>query len=235
MDSNFVMSRNQVRAADRLAIEKYEIPSIVLMENAGRECVDVLLACGVSTTSPVCICCGKGSNGGDGFVMARHLEVRKVPVEVLIFHDPAQSSGDAALNYRILTHLDVPIHRLELPQDEPRLIKHFERASWIVDALLGTGATGAVREPYRTVIGRMNSSQRPIFSVDVPSGLDCDLGDPLDCSVSAKVTATLVALKPGFQSESGRQRVGEVHVVDVGIPRTVVLEAHGKLGVNGLG
>src|SRR5882724_7757046 len=96
---NFI-SREQVRALDRRAIEEYGVPGVVLMENAGRGAAEVLMALGVR--GPVLVCCGKGNNGGDGFVIARHLDNRGVPVRVFLFADPASLTGDAAVHYHIL-------------------------------------------------------------------------------------------------------------------------------------
>jgi NAD(P)H-hydrate epimerase len=159
--------------------------------------------------------------------MARHLEIRGVPVEVLIFHDPQEDSGDAATNFRILRRSDVPIHQLSLPADRVQLEKHLQRASWVVDALLGTGARGPARFPYDLIIDRINAAGRPVFAIDLPSGLDCDLGDPAAHCVRATLTATLVAAKPGFLAPAGKAHVGEVHVLDIGVPRTVLAALHG--------
>lgn len=222
MAEEVVLSREQVRAVDRIAIEEYGIPGIILMENAGRGCADLLIAQGVCPSSPVVICCGKGNNGGDGFVMARHLEVLGIPVEVLIFSPPKELMGDAGTNYQIASRTDIPIHHLVLPDDVAQLEKHLKHASWVVDALLGTGSTGQVRPPYDLVIDKINSSHRPVFSIDVPSGLDCDLGDPVRCCVQATVTGTMVASKPGFRSKTGQKMAGKVHVVEIGVPKTVL-------------
>ncbi|WP_437229328.1 NAD(P)H-hydrate epimerase [Planctomicrobium sp. SH661] len=222
MSHELVLSREQVRAVDRIAIEEFGIPGMLLMENAGRGCADLLIDQGVCTSSPVVICCGKGNNGGDGFVMARHLEIRGVPVEILIFCSPKEFSGDAALNYRIASRTDIPIHQLNLPDDEEQLVKHLDHASWIVDALLGTGTSGGIRPPLDLVVEKINAAGKPVFAIDIPSGLDCDLGDPVSCCVNATVTATMVATKPGFRSKTGVARTGAVHVVEIGIPQTAL-------------
>ena len=101
------LSREQVRAIDRHAIEIYGMPGIVLMENAGRGAVEVLAKLGV--TGKVVICCGKGNNGGDGFVMARHLDIRRIPVHILLFARPEDLTGDAAINYQIAARSGLPI------------------------------------------------------------------------------------------------------------------------------
>jgi NAD(P)H-hydrate epimerase len=227
MSQLMVLSREQARALDRIAIEQFGIPGLILMENAGRGCAELLMQLGVSTTSPVIICCGKGNNGGDGLVMARHLEVQGVPVEVILFHDPERFRGDAAVNYHILRHTDVPVHCLTMPEDLLVLKKHISRASWVVDALLGTGGTGGARPPYDMVIREINEAGLPVLAIDIPSGLDCDLGEADGAIIRAKATAALVAPKPGFRSEQGRQHIGDIHIVHIGVPHTLLVLVRG--------
>ncbi len=134
-----VLTRDQVRQVDRLAIDQYQIPGMVLMENAGRGCVDVL--CRLEIQGPVVICCGRGNNAGDGLVMARHLDLRGYEVRLLFWSDPRHLTGDAARNFHIACQADLPVYY----QDDPEQIDDFLagqlfRAAWIVDALLGTGA-----------------------------------------------------------------------------------------------
>jgi len=228
MQEELVLSREQSRSMDRIAMEEFGIPGIILMENAGRGCADLLIAQGICPSSPVVICCGKGNNAGDGFVMARHLEVQGIPVEVLMFSSPKEFSGDAATNFRIVSRTDIPIHQLNLPEDEAQLCKHLQHASWIVDALLGTGTHGVLREPYKTIIQKINQSGRPVFSIDVPSGLDCDLGSPIDGCVQATLTATMIALKPGFRSSAAKKVTGKIHIVEIGVPRTALAILRGE-------
>ncbi len=227
MFSPIVLSREQVRMIDRIAVEQFGIPSLVLMENAGRSCAEALLSIGVSTTTgPVCICCGKGNNAGDGFVMARHLAAADVPVEILTFFDESEFSPDARTNFRILQRSDIPIHQLSLPHEILQLRRHLYHSSWVVDALLGTGFSGSLRAPYDTIIAEMNDSGRPILSIDLPSGLDCDLGSARSGAVQAHTTISLVALKPGFQSELGKRYAGQVIVGSIGIPHNLISCLH---------
>ena len=109
------LSREQVREVDRRAIEEYGISGLVLMENAGRGCADKLCQLGVS--GPVVICCGRGNNAGDGFVIARHLDLRGCEVRVLLFCDPSDLRGDAAANFSILAKCDVPVHVVSAADD----------------------------------------------------------------------------------------------------------------------
>ena len=159
---------------------------------------DLLIEHGVAGSQLVCVCCGKGNNGGDGFVIARQLAVRRIPVEVLIFEDPETFSGDAATNFQVLKRALIPIRQFQLPDQAAALADQFGRARWLVDALLGTGAADTVREPYRSAIEIMNAAGKPVLAVDLPSGLDCDTGDPGQCCVRASLTATFVARKRGF-------------------------------------
>src|SRR5450432_2124338 len=130
------ISRQQARELDRRAVEEYGVPSVVLMENAGRGATDLLCKLGIA--GPVVVCCGGGNNGGDGFVVARHLDLRGFEVRVLLFSGPSKLSEDAEINYRILEKSGVPIRQVE-PQE---LERELAGSAWIVDALLGTGARG---------------------------------------------------------------------------------------------
>jgi len=222
MSEERIFSREQIRFLDQQAVELFGIPSIVLMENAGRSCAETLLSLGVSTTSPVCICCGKGNNGGDGFVMARHLSAAMVPVEVLLFCDETELSPDAAINYVILLQSDIPVHRLSLPDDTGQFRRHLRHASWVVDALLGTGFHGDLRSPLDSLIIEINDSRRPVLAIDVPSGLDCDLGTVSQVAILATATLTLVGPKPGFATKTGRRHCGQVLTGGIGIPHNLI-------------
>jgi NAD(P)H-hydrate epimerase len=212
------LSREEVRALDRRAIEELGVPGVVLMENAGRGAAEVLISLGCK--GPVVICCGKGNNGGDGFVIARHLDNRSIPVRVLLFADPAQLTGDAAVNYQIVAQsgLGISIYERE-SLNEGKVRSELAKAEWIVDALFGTGLTGPVRKPFDQIIKCINESNRRVLAVDIPSGLDCDTGQPLGPTVRADHTVTFVAQKKGFANHLAKSWTGQVHVVDIGAPR----------------
>jgi len=214
------MSRSAVREVDRIAIEEFELPGIVLMENAGRNSAELLLRQDVG--GPVAICCGKGNNGGDGFVITRHLENQGVDVQVLLVADPAELTGDAAVNCRVLQHAGTPLHVFDRDQEAEQWRPVLHSSDWIVDALLGTGMTGAVREPYAGIIREINAAEARVLAVDVPSGLDCDTGRPLGDCVRADCTATFVARKTGFDADSAAEWLGAVHVIDIGVPRAAI-------------
>jgi NAD(P)H-hydrate epimerase len=172
------------------------------------------------------ICCGKGNNGGDGFVIARHLDNWGWPVKVLLFGRPSELTGNAATMYQILAKSNIRIE-VVLP-DAVRLEDYLNQDltnfndGWLVDALFGTGLSGSVREPFDRVIAAINASPAPVLAVDIPSGLDCDTGEPLGIAVRAHFTVTFAGLKQGFMRPEALHWTGEVHVVDLGAPRTLL-------------
>ncbi len=215
------LSRQQAREVDRRAVEEYGLSGLVLMENAGRACADTLCELGVA--GPVVICCGRGNNAGDGFVIARHLDLWGKTVRVLLFSDPSRLSGDAAANYEVLTKCDVPIVQVESINDE-RFEPALHDADWIVDTLLGTGARGDPRPPLDELIRRLNESPAKRMAVDLPSGLACDTGEPAKVTFRADHTCTFVAAKAGFAAETAKEFIGVVHVMDIGAPRKLMEE-----------
>ncbi|MDB5390939.1 MAG: nnr 2 [Planctomycetaceae bacterium] len=220
--SNLTLSRQEIRDVDRRAIEEFGIPGVVLMENAGRGITDSL--CRQGCTGPVVICAGKGNNGGDGFVIARHLAIRGIKTQVLLFCLPEQLQGDAAINYLILQRSGLAGSIVPALLYAEWLAKELAGAEWIVDALLGTGTQGFIREPYLTAIDTINQSGKPVLAVDLPSGMDCDTGESLGACIRARHTATLVAAKPGFATDSGREFTGTVEVVEIGVPPLLIQE-----------
>jgi NAD(P)H-hydrate epimerase len=219
-NEKMILSRDEVRRLDRLAIEKIGIPGIVLMENAGRGIVDYLLS--LKVRDSIVICCGKGNNAGDGFVIARYLDNVGYPIKILLFSDPNELKGDAKLNYDIVLNSSLPITIMK--EDRLNIIGHdiLSKADWIIDALFGTGLSDHVRSPYDQVIKAINESGTQVLSVDVPSGLDCDTGEPLGIAVKAQYTATLVCYKKGFIQEKAKPYLGKVHVINIGIPRNLI-------------
>jgi NAD(P)H-hydrate epimerase len=215
MSQPIFLNREQSRQVDRMAVEEYGFSSLVLMENAGRGTADVLCRLGIG--GPVVVCCGKGNNAGDGFVIARHLDLRGHAVRVLVWAKPEEFLGDAAVNFHILTKTDVPIEFFD-----KRLEKALDGAAWIVDALLGTGASGEPRPPLDAVIDQLNAAAAPKLAVDLPSGLDCDTGRAARHTIRAAETCTFVAAKPGFFTPEAAAHVGRLHVLDIGVPRKLI-------------
>lgn len=229
-----VLTREQVRRVDALAIKRYGMTGLVLMENAGRGAADALLNFdpalqgvdrSIGAAPQVVILCGKGNNAGDGFVIARHLEICGVATSVLLLAPPSELAGDALANYAILQHTDVPIVDVSHGPLEPQLAQHAASARWLVDALFGTGATGEPREPFATAIRWMNAQPARRLAVDLPSGLDCDTGRAAAATVRADLTTTFVAAKPGFLVPQAKPYVGELRIIDIGVPPRLVREA----------
>ena len=216
------LTRAQSRQIDRRAMEEYGLCGLVLMENAGRGVADRLCRMGIG--GPVAVCCGKGNNAGDGFVIARHLDLRGFDVRVLLWAEPSELTGDAATNFRILEKTLVPIEILGEKHDAARLEGQLAGTAWIVDALLGTGARGDPRPPLDAVLEQLNAAPAPKLAVDLPSGLDCDTGEPSRRTIRAVATCTFVAAKPGFFAPGAKQYTGEVHVLDIGAPRELIEE-----------
>jgi NAD(P)H-hydrate epimerase len=214
------LSRDEVRAVDHRAIADYGVPGVVLMENAGRGAAELLLSLGVR--GPVTICAGKGNNGGDGFVIARHLDIHQVPVRVLVFARPEELSGDAAINFGIIQKSGLPLAFFGPDVTEAALQRELAATEWVVDALFGTGLTGAVRPPFDWVIASINASAARVLAVDIPSGLDCDTGLPMGPTIRAEHTVTFVAAKKGFAEPAAREWLGQVHVVGIGAPRAAL-------------
>lgn len=216
------ITRDQARELDRRAVDDYHMPSALLMENAGRGTVDVLESLGIH--GPVVICAGAGNNGGDGFVIARRLDLRGYLVRVLLLADPGRLVGDAALNYGILKAAEISIERSPAGDLNEWLSARLADADWIVDALLGTGARGEPRPPLDAAIDAINAASKKVLAVDLPSGLDCDTGQAARHTIRAAHTCTFVAAKPGFTAPGAGQYVGQVHAVDIGAPRKLVEE-----------
>ncbi|MBN2583666.1 MAG: NAD(P)H-hydrate epimerase [Planctomycetes bacterium] len=216
------MTRDEVREFDRRAIEDVGVPGIVLMENAGRQAADaaeqMLRDAGGRRAV---IVAGRGNNGGDGFVIARHLATRGYEARVLLVADPGKISGDAATNLAVLGPLGIEVRPLAGDADEVRtaILRAAEEADVVIDALLGTGLQGNVREPHLSAIEAMNASGRPVLAVDIPSGLDADTGLPQGAAVVARTTITFAATKLGFLSPEAAAFVGRLAVADIGVPR----------------
>lgn len=214
------LTRAEVREIDRRAIVEFGLSGLVLMENAGRGCVDVL--CRLGCAGPVTIVCGKGNNAGDGFVIARHLDARAIPVRVVLLGAPAVLRGDAAVNYSVLSRCQVPIGDLSAEFDTQAFTEQLAGAEWIVDALLGTGASGEPRENFARAIRLMNACRAKKLAVDLPSGLDCDSGVPAQQTFEADHTCTFVAPKIGFAQPAAQAVLGQIHVIDIGVPRVLL-------------
>jgi len=211
-----LVTAEQMRETDRFAIQKLGIPGIVLMENAGRAVADqaerMIKKGGYGK---ILILCGKGNNGGDGFVAGRHLANRGFDVLCLLAGEKSEIRGDARTNLDIAESMGLPVSTIS----GKKTLLATGRPALIIDALLGTGFSGKVGGALLNAIRWINASDAPVLSIDVPSGLNCDDGTFNPECVQADATVTLAEIKRGCVLPPGREKSGCLTVADIGIPR----------------
>ncbi|MGD8450746.1 MAG: NAD(P)H-hydrate epimerase [Phycisphaerae bacterium] len=214
----------QIRELDVLTIEHVGIPGLVLMENAGRGVAEFIHGSLVDPLqSHVVLLCGAGNNGGDGFVVARHLHNAGVTAIVALAVPPDRPRGDAAVNLRIIERMSLPLINVFEPDGLRVLKAEAEQADVIVDALLGTGSRGAPRNTAADMVRIANAAVRPRrVAIDLPSGLDGDTGEMNEPCFRAHATVTMVAAKTGLVTPAARAAVGRLLTVDIGVPRELI-------------
>lgn len=232
-NESWYLTREQVRALDAHAMTVYSMPGVILMENAGRGVSDLIVRCNADR-QPVLIVCGAGNNGGDGFVIARHLQNQGMTVQIWLFTTSTRRGpklpDDAWINHEIAVAGDIPITLVnpDKPDAWPDWNTAFTTAcassGWIVDALFGTGLTRPIDGMLADVVNTMNTAGKPIVAVDVPSGLDSNTGKPLGPTIRATHTATFVTHKTGFRDPASTEFTGTVHVVSIGVPKKLLDE-----------
>ena len=217
------LSREEVRRIDRIAIETLGVSGLVLMENAGRGAADAIeqFLAGSVADKAIAIAAGSGNNGGDGFVVARHLAMRGARVAIFLIAPADKLTPDAAANLAILgkLHHDVrPVGAGELGA-LAGVLRGFDL---VVDAVGGTGIRGALRGAMAAAVEAINVAARPVAAIDIPTGLDCDTGTAAGPAVRAALTVTFVARKKGFDTPGAEAFTGRVIVADIGIPVGIV-------------
>ncbi len=217
MDFAPILTAAEMRAADQAAARDLGVPTLLLMENAGRGVAEVARRERGAAAGPVALVCGPGSNGGDGLVAARHLLVAGVPIRVLLSGSPSQARGDSAVALAALQRLGVAVEDGSGWSDPAAWQARLEGAAVVVDALFGTGFHGEARGPAAAAIAAMNQAAGRKLAVDVPSGLDADTGRAAGPVFRADVTATMGAWKIGLALE-GAGPAGRVEVVELGVP-----------------
>jgi NAD(P)H-hydrate epimerase len=212
-----------MRDIDRAAIEQFGIPRLVLMEHAGAAIAKT--AAGMLTgrrSKRVAIFVGRGHNGGDGCVAARHLVNRGATAIVYLVGAGDGLTEEAGVNLEIVRRLGVPVVPVAVEADLQAVPAQLADAALIVDALLGIGLTGLVRPPAAQAIEVMNTANKPVLAVDVPSGLDATTGQVLGGCVRATQTVTFGLLKRGLTIGEGPAAAGKVTVADIGLPRQLL-------------
>ena len=216
------ISADEMRALDRRAIEQYDIPGLILMENAGRSIArEAMGLLGDKCPARVHVIAGAGNNGGDGFVIARHLANWGHELGVTLAVAPDKLRGDALTNYRIAAKMGLDIAVAPQAVQTETLAQCLADVDLIVDALLGTGTRGTLRPPFDHIIESINRSERPALSVDIPSGLEADTGRPLPVAVKAALTVTCGAPKKGLLADEAQGYVGRLVVAYISLPRAI--------------
>ena len=210
-----------IRRLDQAAVRDYEIPALLLMENAGRSVSDVILR--EYKPCKVLIFVGKGNNGGDGLVVARHLANRGFHVQIVLLEDPSKFKDDSLLNFSIVRKMNIPLVLMTQDSKEEELLKYCLNSDLVVDAIFGIGIRSPLSGVFERAVRAINESRRLVISIDVPSGLDADTGQVHGVAVKATRTVTLALPKAGLFTGEGPQYTGEVECVDIGIPRELLL------------
>lgn len=231
-----VVTSAEMQACDRFAIQHLHIPGIVLMEHAGKGVVEVMTNYfGSLSGRSILILCGKGNNGGDGFVVGRHLANLGANVNLVLIGKISALKGDALTNCRIfktLVHQNRTKQAIQFSEIQSvRKIGSLPKSEIIVDALFGTGFKGEVQGIYKNIIAWINKSSAKTVSIDVPSGIDADDGSVKGVAVEADVTVTMGLKKVGLVAGDGKHYAGAVEVVDIGIPKNVFEKYSGKVRI----
>lgn len=204
------VSVKEMQELDRTAIKERGIPSIALMENAGRAVSEIALSeLKDIKDKKVAVFCGGGNNGGDGFVAARHLFNKGVKINVYLISKRSDLKNDPEINARLLEDIGVEICEISGPISVD--------SDLIIDAMFGIGLKGEVKKPAKDIIIDLNKKSIPVISVDVPSGLDADTGEILGVAIKAGVTVTMQFPKQGFYKNKGLEYTGKIIAVDIGI------------------
>jgi hydroxyethylthiazole kinase-like uncharacterized protein yjeF len=226
------VSAKEMKSIDARAIRGMGIPGVVLMENAGRGVVSCMREeIGELAGLSFSIVCGKGNNGGDGFVVARFLQNEGASVESCLLGRKSDVRGDARANLDLALKAGVKVTEVRGEKSLSSLVTSLERADAALDAIFGTGFEGVARGIPAKAIGLLNEFEGPVFSVDVPSGLDATTGQVEGPCVIADVTATMCLPKTGLLLYPGRSYAGDLYVVDIGVPSVAIRKENVKLEV----
>ena len=203
----------EAQAFDQKAQEELRIPSLILMENAGRSAAEEAIKSFKGSGKRVAVICGTGNNGGDGLVAARHLLNAGFSVDIYLIGDPAKLKNDPGINHAVLVSMGQKIKRVESAAD----LQEVKSPGLIIDAIFGIGLKAEIKEPYLCAIKYLNGLKMPILAIDVPSGLNADTGEIMGAAIKAKITVAFVAAKIGFFLKDGPSTCGQIIVRDIGI------------------
>lgn len=213
----YIMSRDGCKMIDQKAIEIIGIPSIILMENAANEVFSRIKDLAQSFT----VVCGSGNNGGDGLVIGRKLVLAQKEVHFIIVSPRENYSNEFNINYNIIDNMNCKISFIKDIKDIHKLKEVINSNEIIVDCIFGIGINKELNEFYKEAIEVINESKKDIIAIDVPSGLDCNTGNPMGGAIKAKTTYTFEVVKLGFMNYSSFKYLGNLEVVPIGIPNEV--------------
>jgi NAD(P)H-hydrate epimerase len=223
-----VLDTRQMREADRRTIEEIGIPSVVLMENAGRQAVAAMEAAFDDLAfSRVGVLCGRGNNGGDGFVVARTLIQRGVDVVVFLLGSVSEITGDARTNLEVLGNIGLTVVEITSAQEWELHFSELSECDLVVDAILGTGFRGQLSGLLETVVADINGLGAPVVAIDLPTGLSADTAAVHGTAIEASMTVTLGAPKIPLVFPPADTHVGDLVIADIGIPLPVFDELEG--------
>ncbi|OGP32203.1 MAG: hypothetical protein A2073_00975 [Deltaproteobacteria bacterium GWC2_42_11] len=219
-----VVDSKTMKLLDEKAIKDYGIPGIVLMENAGKGAAEIILKKHITSNSikTVSIFAGKGNNGGDGFVIARHLKNKGMDVIVYLVAKESDVKGDAGTNMNIWKKMGGKIYGITKTQDIEKHASKVKHSQLIIDAIFGTGFVNNISGIYKNVIDFINGAGKKVVSIDVPSGIDASTGRLLGCCIKADATITMVLPKIGLITYPGAGYAGKLDVVDIGMPLEII-------------
>jgi NAD(P)H-hydrate epimerase len=225
-----VISSDEMRTLNEMASEEYNIPSIVLMENAARSILDEIMKIRDSF-SRVIVLCGVGSNGGDGFALGRQLYNNGINIEMIVVGDPKKIKGDALINLEILKKLYIKIDNINDIGGINKLKNIVTKNDLLIDAILGIGIVGEIKDILKLVIETVNDLENTVISIDIPTGVDADTGYVKSVAINADKTISLMIPKFGNVLYPGAKYNGKLVIGDIGITPMIAEKLHLKTNI----
>ncbi len=217
------VNADQMKNIDNCAQQEFAIPGLILMENAGLRAADIILKkIPANCKKTVLVCCGPGNNGGDGFVVARHLLNNNVRVKILLLINRDKIRGDACTNFNILLRMKADIIDITSPDYLKKAQLATSQTVLIVDAIFGIGLNKKVKGVFKEVITIINKSKTQVMALDIPSGLCATTGKVLGVCVTAQSTVTFGVAKAGFFLESGKRKSGKLIIANISFPQILI-------------
>ncbi|MFC1708503.1 NAD(P)H-hydrate epimerase [Candidatus Omnitrophota bacterium] len=216
------VSCSKMKQIDKLATERFSIPSLILMENAGRSVAQEAKKMLRGRSVPIVMLCGYGNNGGDGFVAARHLHNAGYKIKVFLIGPRKPMSADTKTNFKIISKLKIKINKITNERQVKSVMGGLRKRQLIIDAIFGIGIRGELNNFYSRLFKEINSLHLPVLSIDIPSGLDADKGIALPVAIQAHKTVTMGLIKKGFLSNLAKKYLGKIIIADISLPKELL-------------